>query len=144
PRTIAYSMIWAGIGGALLFALGTRSHTELTVAPDRNPPYMLMSDGSVRNSYTLKIRNMESRPREMEIAVEGLPGAVMWTDTINRGEAGATQRVTVPADLVRQVRAYLVVPAGTASQQFEFRITSLDKQRETDVVETRFDAPEDE
>tara|TARA_R110000751_G_scaffold2018_14_gene9836 strand:+ start:56699 stop:58282 length:1584 start_codon:yes stop_codon:yes gene_type:complete len=144
PRTIAYSMIWAGIGGALLFALGTRSHTELTVAPDRNPPYMLMSDGSVRNSYTLKIRNMESRPREMEIAVEGLPGAVMWTDTINRGEAAATQRVTVPADLVRQVRAYLVVPAGTASQQFEFRITSLDKQRETDVVETRFDAPEDE
>ncbi|WP_412071331.1 cytochrome c oxidase accessory protein CcoG [Qipengyuania sp. SS22] len=144
PRTIAYSMIWAGIGGALVFALGTRSHTELTVAPDRNPPFMLMSDGSVRNSYTLKIRNMESRPREMEIAVEGLPGAVMWTDTINRGEAAATQRVTVPADLVRQVRAYLVVPAGTAPQQFEFRVTSLDKQRETDVVETRFDAPEDE
>ncbi|MEC7624057.1 MAG: cytochrome c oxidase accessory protein CcoG, partial [Pseudomonadota bacterium] len=89
PRTIAYSMIWAGIGGALLFALGTRSHTELTVAPDRNPPFMLMSDGSVRNSYTLKIRNMESRPRAMEIAVEGLPGALMWTDTINRDEASA-------------------------------------------------------
>ncbi len=144
PRTIAYSMIWAGIGGALLFALGTRSHTELTVAPDRNPPFMLMSDGSVRNSYTLKIRNMESRPRAMEIAVEGLPGALMWTDTINRDEASAAQRVTVPADLVRAVRAYVAVPAGTAAQQFEFRITSLDEQRETDVVETRFDAPEDE
>ena len=144
PRTIAYTMIWAGIGGALLFALGTRSHTELTVAPDRNPPFMLMSDGSVRNSYTLKIRNMESRPRAMEIAVEGLPGALMWTDTINRDEASATKRVTVPADLVRAVRAYVAVPAGTAAQQFEFRITSLDEQRETDVVETRFDAPEDE
>jgi len=144
PRTIAYTLIWAGIGGALLFALGTRSHTELTVAPDRNPPFMLMSDGSVRNSYTLKIRNMESRPRAMEIAVEGLPGALMWTDTINRDEASATQRVTVPADLVRAVRAYVAVPVGTAPQQFEFRVTSLDEQRETDVVETRFDAPEDE
>jgi hypothetical protein len=80
----------------------------------------------------------------MEIAVEGLPGALMWTDTINRDEASATQRVTVPADLMRAVRAYVVVPVGTAPQQFEFRVTSLDEQRETDVVETRFDAPEDE
>ena len=77
-------------------------------------------------------------------AVEGLPGALMWTDTINRDEASATQRVTVPADLVRAVRAYVAVPVGTAPQQFEFRVTSLDEQRETDVVETRFDAPEDE
>ncbi|MBX7489554.1 cytochrome c oxidase accessory protein CcoG [Qipengyuania sp. GH25] len=144
PRTIAYFMIWAGIGGALLFALGNRSHTELTVAPDRNPPFMLLSDGSVRNSYTLKLRNMESRPRDMEIAVEGLPGGVMWTDTIGRGEASPVQRVTVPADLVRQVRAYVAVPEGAASQQFTFRVTSLDAQRETDTVQTRFDAPEAE
>ena len=144
PRTIAYFMIWASIGGALLFALGTRSHTDLTVAPDRNPPFMLLSDGSVRNSYTLKLRNMESRPREMEIAIEGLPGAVMWTDTIGRDKAAPTQTVAVPADLVRQVRAYVAVPPGSASQNFSFRVTSLDQQRETDSVETRFDAPEDE
>ena len=144
PRTIAYFLIWGGIGGALLFALGVRSHTELTVAPDRNPPFMLLSDGSVRNSYTLKLRNMESRPRDMEIAVEGLPGAVMWTDTINRNDAAATQTVTVPADLVRQVRAYVAVPEGASSQEFTFRVTSLDEQRETDAVSTRFDAPENE
>ncbi len=143
PRTIAYFLIWGGIGGALLFALGVRSHTELTVAPDRNPPFMLLSDGSVRNSYTLKLRNMESRPRDMEIAIEGLPGAVMWTDTIRASDAAATQTVTVPADLVRQVRAYVAVPEGARSQEFTFRVTSLDEQRETDTVETRFDAPED-
>ena len=125
-------------------AVHDRSHTELTVAPDRNPPFMLLSDGSVRNSYTLKLRNMESRPREMEIAVEGLPEGVMWTDTIRRDEASPAQRVTVPADLVRQVRAYVAVPEGAASQQFTFRVTSLDAQRETDTVQTRFDAPEEE
>ncbi len=141
PRTIAYFLIWGGIGGAMLFALGVRSHTDLTVSPDRNPPFMLMSDGSVRNSYTLKLRNMESRPREMEIAVEKLPGAVLWTDSINRSQAAPTQTVTVPADLVRSVRAYVVVPQGTGSQQFNFRLTSLDEQRETAIVETRFDAP---
>ena len=46
--------------------------------------------------------------------------------------------------LVRQVRAYVAVPAGTPSQEFSFRVTSLDEQRESDVVQTRFDAPESE
>ena len=142
PRTIAYFMIWAGIGGAMLFALGVRSHTELTVAPDRNPPFMLLSDGSVRNSYTLKLRNMESRPRDMEISVAGLPGAVMWTDTIKRADAAPVQTVTVPADQTRAVRAYVAVPEGVTTQEFAFTVTSLDEQRESDRVETRFDAPE--
>ncbi|MBT8426917.1 MAG: 4Fe-4S dicluster domain-containing protein, partial [Erythrobacter sp.] len=144
PRNIAYLLIWSAIGGALLFALGVRTHTDLTVAPDRNPPFMLLSDGSVRNSYTLKLRNMESRPRDMEIAIEDLPGAIIWTDTINRTAAAPTQTVSVPADQVRTVRAYVAVPAGAATREFSFRLTSLDEQRESDTVETRFDAPEDQ
>lgn len=141
PRTIAYFLIWGSIGLGLLFALGVRSHTDLTVSPDRNPPFMLMSDGSVRNSYTLKLRNMESRPRDMEVSIEGLPGAVMWSDTINRRDAAATQVVTVPADQTRAVRAYVMVPEGTQPGEFTFRITSRDEQSETDAVETRFSAP---
>ena len=54
------------------------------------------------------------------------------------------QTVTVPAELVRQVRAYVAAPAGTVPQALTFRVTSLDQQRETDAVETRFDAPETE
>ena len=142
PRTMVYFAIWASIGLALLFALGTRTRTELTVAPDRNPPFMLMSDGSIRNSFTLKLRNMESRPRDMEVAVEGLPGAVMWTDAIARAEAAPSQTLTVPADQVRSVRAYVVVPEGARTQDFAFTVQSVDEEGESDRVETRFDAPE--
>ncbi|WP_010234526.1 MULTISPECIES: cytochrome c oxidase accessory protein CcoG [Sphingomonadales] len=141
PRTLIYFGVWGAIGAALLFALGTRTHTDLTVSPDRNPPYMLMSDGSIRNSYTLKLRNMESRPREMVVAIEGLPGGKMWTDTIGADEAAATQSFNVPADQIRTVRAYVVAPKDATSREFTFRLTSQDEQRETDTVETRFDAP---
>ena len=144
PRTVAYSLIWGSIGLALLFLLGVRSHTELTVSPDRNPPFMLMSDGSVRNSYTLKLRNMESRPRDMEVSIEDLPGALMWSDTIRRADAASAQTVTVPADQTQTVRAYVMVPAGTPARDFTFRVTSQDEQRETDAVETRFSAPGDD
>lgn len=142
PRTMIYFTIWAGIGLSLLFALGVRSRTDLSVAADRNPPFMLMSDGSVRNAYTLKLRNMETRPRTMEIALEGLPNALMWSDSIARSDAAPTMKVEVPSDRVRSLRAYVVVPAGTSSQEFSFRLTSLDEQREKDVVETRFETPE--
>ena len=144
PRTIAYLLIWSSIGAAMLFALGHRVRTTLTVAPDRNPPYMLMSDGSVRNSYTLRLRNMESRPRQMEIALEDLPGATMWDEAISREQAAPKLIFTVPADQLLAVRAYVVAPVNTRSKEFTFRITSLDEQHESGEAEAKFSAPDAE
>ncbi|NVE93461.1 cytochrome c oxidase accessory protein CcoG [Altererythrobacter lutimaris] len=141
PRTLIYLGVWTAIGTAMLFALGTRSHTDLTVSPDRNPPFMLLSDGSVRNAYTLRLRNMESRPREMEVAVTGLPGAVMWTDMIGPDNAATTQNIPVPADATQTVRAYVMVPEGASTSEFAFVLTSLDEQRESDTVTTTFNGP---
>ena len=144
PRTIAYFLIWSSIGMAMLFALGHRVRTTLTVAPDRNPPYMLLSDGSVRNAFTLRLRNMESRPRQMEIALEDLPGAKMWDESISRAQAADKLTFTVPADQLLQVRAYVVAPANARTREFEFRITSLDAGRETGEAKAKFTAPESE
>ncbi len=144
PRTIAYLLIWSSIGAGMLFALGHRVRTTLTAAPDRNPPFMLMSDGSIRNAYTLRLRNMESRPRQMEIALEDLPGAKMWNDTISRQQAATKLTFTVPADQLLAVRAYVVAPANTRAKEFEFRITSLDEQHESGEAEAKFSVPEAE
>ncbi len=143
PRTFVYFGVWGAIGAALLFSLGVRSHTDLTVSQDRNPPFMLMRDGSVRNAYTLRLRNMESRPRDMEIALDGLPGGLLWTGSIQRENAARSQTVEVPADATRTVRAYVVAPSDTAGQSFAFTLTSLDEQRESDTSETRFVTPEE-
>ncbi|MBX7502515.1 cytochrome c oxidase accessory protein CcoG [Qipengyuania sp. YG27] len=143
PRTLVYLGIWSAIGAAMLFALGTRSRLDLTVAADRNPPYMLMSDGAVRNSYTLKLRNMSSEPRDMHIAIEGLDGGVMWTDSTAMDQASRVQDVTVPADETRTVRAYVRAPDGTTTQDFAFLLSGGGERPESDRAETRFDAPEE-
>lgn len=144
PRLFIYFGVWGAIGLAMLFALGTRTHTDLTVSPDRNPPYLLMKDGAVRNAYTLRLRNMEARPREMEVALERLPaGSVMWTDAINREQAAAAQVIEVPANETRVVRAYVTVPSGEVASEFDFRLTSLDEQREQDIATTTFSGPGD-
>jgi len=141
PRTLIYFTVWGGIGLALLFALGVRSHTDISVAPDRNPPFMLMSDGSIRNAYTVKLRNMESRPREMRVALDGLSGAAMWTDEMNRADAARELTVTVPADSAEPLRIYVIAPPDTDAQDFAFTVTSLDEQGEMDTSDTYFEAP---
>ncbi|AKH43784.1 cytochrome c oxidase accessory protein FixG [Altererythrobacter atlanticus] len=141
PRTLIYFGVWGGIGLALLFALGVRSHTDISAAPDRNPPFMLMSDGSIRNSYTVKLRNMESRPRDMRVTMEGLDGGRMWTDQMASEDAARELTVTVAADSTEPLRLYVIAPPDTASQDFAFTVTSLDQQAEMDTSETYFEAP---
>jgi cytochrome c oxidase accessory protein FixG len=142
PRVLIYFGVWLGLGAGLLFALGTRTHTDLTVAPDRNPPYMLLKDGSVRNAYTLRLRNMEARPRDMEVALVGLPqGAVMWTESVSLENAAPAQTVTVDANATKVLRAYVLLPEGKRAERFAFRLTSLDEQRESDLAETTFAQP---
>ena len=145
PRIFIYFGVWGAIGAAMLFALGTRTHTDLTVSPDRNPPFMLLKDGSVRNAYTLRLRNMEARPRDMEVALTGLPeGAVMWTEAVSMENAAAQLVIDVPANETKVVRAYVMLPPGANADSFTFRLTSLDEQREQDLAETTFAMPGNE
>ncbi len=111
PRTIAYFLIWGSIGLAMLFSLGQRDRLDIHVDPDRNPRYVLLSDGQVRNSYTVKLRNMETRPRRVDIAISGLPGAVVWSENGDRMSAGTGLQVALPPDVVTKVRMFVAAPA---------------------------------
>lgn len=145
PRTLIYLAVWSGIGLALIFALGTRRHLDLSAAKDRNPAFMLLSDGSVRNAYTLKLRNMESRPRIMTVSLEGLPEARMWSDDMPRADASRRLARTVAADQTQSLRVYVIAPAATHEQDLRFVLQAHDDEGGSDAAEVRFDAPgEDE
>lgn len=55
----------------------TRERLALNVLHDRNPQYVLESNGSIRNGYTVRILNMVPQPRLMSLTIEGIPSAVM-------------------------------------------------------------------
>ncbi|MFA7603870.1 MAG: cytochrome c oxidase accessory protein CcoG [Novosphingobium sp.] len=141
PRTMVYFAGWCAIGAVLLFALGTREHLGLSVGKDRNPSFMLMSDGSVRNAYTLKLRNMESRPRQMVIGLTGLEGATMWSDDMPRAAAARSLARTVAPDQTEPIRLYVIAPSGTKAQDFSFSLRPLDMEGGAVTKETRFDTP---
>lgn len=141
PRTLIYFGVWCAIGAVLLFALGARSHIDLSVAKDRNPPFMPMSDGSVRNGYTVKLRNMEARPREMEVGLIGLPEGRMWTDDMSRASASRAIVRTVAPDQTEVLRLYVIAPRNTPAHEFRFTMRPTDNEGQGDSEETRFDTP---
>ncbi|WP_374282063.1 cytochrome c oxidase accessory protein CcoG [Novosphingobium sp.] len=143
-RTLIYVGVWAAIGFALLFALGNRQRLDISVQKDRNPPYMLMSGGELRNAYTVKLRNMESRPRPMQVTIDGLPGGTMWTDDMPSEKAARTLKFDVAADRADPMRFYVVAPSGTRPQHFEFKLKALDAEGGEDESKVRFDAPGEE
>ena len=143
PRTLIYFGIWCAIGIAMLFTLGQRTRLDLTVQHDRNPVYVQLSDGSIRNNYTVKVRNMETRPREVELLVKGLSGAVAWTSTGSRETAKQRVKVSVAPDSVQKVRLFVAAPAnGDPRTDFEIEAIALTGNERGDSDSVRFERPE--
>ena len=73
PRTILYTVLWSAIGIGMVVALFMRDQIGLTVAHDRNPLFVTLSDGTIRNAYSLKIQNMTGEPHLFRISAKSKP-----------------------------------------------------------------------
>ena len=113
PRTILYTVLWSLVGIGLVFALFIRAPFDITVAPVRNPTHVIMSDGSIRNTYDVRIRNKYGEEGTFRIVATGHPA--MSVDL--EGVDGDT--VTIAPQEMRLQRVYVTVPAGTGPAQAE-------------------------
>jgi polyferredoxin len=59
----------------MVWSLLNRADTQVSVAPDRNPLFVTLSDGGLRNGYTVKIANKLQHTRLFKIGISGLPAA---------------------------------------------------------------------
>jgi cytochrome c oxidase accessory protein FixG len=110
PRVVFYTALWSLIGVGLLIALVMRTDMGLSVEPVRNPVNVTLSDGSIRNAYELRLRNMTGYDREFRLSV----GAESPLDLELQGITGTT--VTVPANATLRQRVYLTsAPDSPAS-----------------------------
>jgi cytochrome c oxidase accessory protein FixG len=121
PRTFVYVGVWVGIGVAMLITLANRERLDISVLQDRNPLFVKLSDGSIRNGYTIKIMNMEQRPRQFTLALEDLPGATMEMTGSDLPPARSLN-VDVEADKLRAIKVYVTAPLGDlVHEQTDFK-----------------------
>ncbi len=88
-RNLVYFGLWSAFGIALVVALFIRSDFSASVAPDRNPRFVTMSDGSIRNAYDLKLNNQTGDERKFQISIRAddpfqfaLQGLPDWVITV--------------------------------------------------------------
>jgi cytochrome c oxidase accessory protein FixG len=142
-RTLVYLALWSAVGLAMLFALTTRSRIDISAQQDRNPIAVRLSDDAIRNAFTIKLRNMESRPRAMQVTTHGLDGARLWTDHDARTDARTTIDTVVPADSVAKLRLYLTAPAaGPQRQDFTFTVHATDRDGGDASEAAHFERPQ--
>ncbi|MBA84871.1 cytochrome c oxidase accessory protein CcoG [Thalassobius sp. S69A] len=113
PRTILYTTLWALVGVALVVALFMRSEIDLTVAPVRNPTFVTLSDGTIRNTYDVRLRNKHGEERSFKISVKG--DSALYVQL----EGTPYASVAVPADSMKLQRVYIMAPKGSAPAESE-------------------------
>ncbi len=108
-RNFIYFGLWALIGAGLVVALFIRSDLGVTVKPDRNPRFVTLSDGTIRNAYDLKLSNQTGAERVFHIYIK--------TEGLLRLDLEGTDemKVTVPADGNLHQRVYIFAKPGNAS-----------------------------
>ena len=137
PRTIAYAVVLGIVSLIMLGALVTRSTIDLDVIRDRNPNFVTLADGSVRNAYTLKLMNRADRPRDFYLTLDGVDDRKV--NIIGLGIVDMPVKLSVEADKVRAVRVLVNVPRGelhAGSQDIEFtlRDAKTGEDRKADAV----------
>ncbi|WP_343313637.1 cytochrome c oxidase accessory protein CcoG [Brucella sp. BE17] len=115
PRSLFYFIVWALIGVTLVISVSTRQRIGINVLHDRTPQYVLLSDGSIRNGYTVKLLNMIPEPRTFRLSIEGLPGAKLTVQD-EASEADGDYDVPVEPDRLKTLRVFVTLPRDAIAE----------------------------
>jgi cytochrome c oxidase accessory protein FixG len=109
-RTVLYAGLLGLVGTIMLVAVYLRTTLEVNVLHDRSPAFVLLSDGAIRNAYTVKILNKRHEPREYRLDVIGLANAALSV----AGGVDA-QKIRVATDALRELRVFVTVSKDVAA-----------------------------
>ena len=143
PRTILYSVLIFAVCALMAYGFLSKSVVDVSVLRDRNPLYVRLSDGSIRNGYTVKILNKLYETRRFRLEVEGLPRPQI--SIIGIGD-NRNNLIDVPSDDLRILRVYLKVPQSSLLTltgeitDFNFKVTDL-KDNTMETQSTTFRRP---
>ena len=135
PRTFYYLIVLTVVGSLMVYSLLNRSLLELTVLHDRNPLFVTLSDGSIRNGYDIKILNKSHEDRIYALDVEGLLNSKV---SLNSAGDITVNQISVKADSVGKYKIFVKAPkpeTGHTDIVFSLRDT---QDGTVDKYQTRF------
>ena len=114
-RTMIYTVLWSAVGIALVVALFMRTEIDVNVTPVRNPQFVVLKDGSIRNTYELRLLNKHGDDRVFLVSSTNEEGA----EFVLSLEGQEALQVLVPANQTKTQRLYITAPAGSEATEEE-------------------------
>lgn len=116
PRTLVYAAVLSAVVAVMLGAWLLRQTVTLAVIRDRAPLFVSLSDGGIRNGYTVKIANKDRVAGELTLVLESPTRLLLSVQEAQ--ELGPNRfRVTTRGDGITQWRALATLPPGERTQE---------------------------
>ena len=109
-----YVGVIAVVGAVMLYTLATRQNEGISVIHDRNPLFVRLSDGELRNAFTVRILNKSLERRSFVLTVDGLPDLDLKVvgDTVTTGRMAVVVRRSRPDSRVARPGEHIFAAAA--------------------------------
>ncbi len=127
-RTVVYAVIIVAVMAAMVYGLYTRANVDINLQRDRTPLFVQLSDGEIRNGYTLKVLNKERLDRTFRLRLIGIDGAYISVIGIEH-DGKVAVNLPVKADVVGTFHVFVRAPADNLlaeSTDMKFVLTDIE------------------
>lgn len=136
PRLVGYGVVMSALICGVVWSVSHRVPLELDIIRDRGPLYREHWDGSVENTYSLRISNRETTPRRYEVRAEANFPVELSTRRGAQIEVAPGHQQVVSAQLIAQAE-----PDAPANRPVRFIVETLNEPHYIVREESRFLRP---
>ncbi|WP_040724483.1 4Fe-4S dicluster domain-containing protein [Thiobacillus thioparus] len=136
-KTIGYGAALILMSAYLAYSIGTRGSYDRAVNQIRQPLYVVLSNGDIRNRYQVRITNKAAQDQTYEISASGIPAGAL--------DLGSFREITIKPGHSGLVQASVRLAPELAehTHHFELLITPKGKPGEARSETVRFDSPKE-
>jgi len=134
-KTIGYGVALVLMSAYLVYSVATRGSFDRAVNQIRQPLYVVLSNGDIRNRYQIRITNKAAQEQTYVISARGIPADAL--------DLGNFREITIKPGHSGLVQASVRLPPAVAAQtkRFDLIITPQGKPAEANTESVRFDTP---
>jgi cytochrome c oxidase accessory protein FixG len=137
-RTVGYGIAILVMIGALVYNLATRTEVQLSIQPVRQPLFVVLSDGHIRNRYQIHITNKTIEEQSYHIAARGLP-----EQALDIGGGMSDVKVRPGKSVLVLANVDLTPEEVKKTGEFEFIVTPKGKQDHPLIKKVRFNSEQE-
>jgi cytochrome c oxidase accessory protein FixG len=128
PRTFIYSAIILVVSFFMLRSLILKPSLETSIIADRNPLFVTLSDGSIRNGYLLKISNKTHEKKTFFLKIISPQNAILKMQN---------SALEVPEDSVGNFKIFVILKEENISKEIELLLEN-EKGEELQKISAKF------